>query len=363
MFVADYVLMEYGTGALMAVPAHDQRDHEFARLHGLEIREVVQGGDDVQAEPYTGDGQIVNSGRFDGLPQPRGLYGDRRLARRRGPGRTRGQLPPSRLAALAPALLGLSDPGRLLREGRHRRRARRPAPGRASRSRGLRAEGPEPAGRGRGLGQDKLPEVRRPGPPRDRHDGHLRRLLLVLPALSRPRQRRAAVGAGAVDHWMPVDQYVGGVEHAILHLLYARFFCKALSDLGELDVQEPFINLFAQGMITRDGAKMSKSKGNAVNPAEYVARYGADALRTYICFIGPPDRSARLGRRGGRGGAPLPLAPVAADARGRRAHRGRSGRRPQRHRRRGSCWRRRTGRSTRSPRTCGSSSCTLRSPR
>ena len=99
-------------------------------------------------------------------------------------------------------------------------------------------------------------------------------------------------GREPVDYWMPIDQYIGGVEHAILHLLYSRFFCKALSDIGELDVQEPFINLFAQGMITRDGAKMSKSKGNTVNPAEYVERYGADALRTYICFIGPPDRDA-----------------------------------------------------------------------
>jgi len=96
----------------------------------------------------------------------------------------------------------------------------------------------------------------------------------------------------AVDHWMPVDQYIGGVEHAILHLLYSRFFCKALSDIGELDLQEPFTNLFAQGMITRAGAKMSKSKGNAVSPDDYVGRYGVDALRTYICFIGPPDRSA-----------------------------------------------------------------------
>ncbi len=89
---------------------------------------------------------------------------------------------------------------------------------------------------------------------------------------------------------MPVDQYIGGVEHAILHLLYSRFFCKALSDMGHLDVQEPFVNLFAQGMITREGAKMSKSKGNTVSPADYVARYGADATRTYICFMGPPER-------------------------------------------------------------------------
>ncbi|MGB3097986.1 MAG: class I tRNA ligase family protein, partial [Solirubrobacterales bacterium] len=92
------------------------------------------------------------------------------------------------------------------------------------------------------------------------------------------------------DHWMPVDQYIGGVEHAILHLMYARFFVKALADGGYLDVQEPFTNLFTQGMITRDGAKMSKSKGNVVSPREYVERLGADTARTYICFMGPPER-------------------------------------------------------------------------
>jgi leucyl-tRNA synthetase len=89
---------------------------------------------------------------------------------------------------------------------------------------------------------------------------------------------------------MPVDQYIGGVEHAILHLMYARFFTTALADLGCLGVQEPFANLFTQGMITRDGAKMSKSKGNTVNPGEYVERYGADTARTYVCFMGPPER-------------------------------------------------------------------------
>jgi leucyl-tRNA synthetase len=89
---------------------------------------------------------------------------------------------------------------------------------------------------------------------------------------------------------MAVDQYIGGVEHAILHLMYARFFTKALSDLGQLGVQEPFANLFTQGMITRDGAKMSKSKGNTVSPGDYVERYGADTARTYVCFMGPPER-------------------------------------------------------------------------
>jgi leucyl-tRNA synthetase len=92
--------------------------------------------------------------------------------------------------------------------------------------------------------------------------------------------------------WMPVDQYIGGVEHAILHLMYARFFTKALADLGYLDFQEPFARLFTQGMITRDGAKMSKSRGNVISPQSYVERYGADTARCYILFIGPPDQDA-----------------------------------------------------------------------
>jgi leucyl-tRNA synthetase len=105
-----------------------------------------------------------------------------------------------------------------------------------------------------------------------------------------PRNGEAAWDRDAANHWMPVDQYIGGVEHAILHLMYARFVVKALADLGHLEAQEPFASLFAQGMITRDGAKMSKSRGNTVSPAEYVERYGADTARTYVCFMGPPER-------------------------------------------------------------------------
>jgi leucyl-tRNA synthetase len=105
-----------------------------------------------------------------------------------------------------------------------------------------------------------------------------------------PANGTAAFEREKADHWMPVDQYIGGVEHAILHLLYARFFVKALSDLGHIETPEPFANLFTQGMITRDGAKMSKSKGNTVSPADYVERFGADSARAYVCFMGPPER-------------------------------------------------------------------------
>ncbi len=107
-----------------------------------------------------------------------------------------------------------------------------------------------------------------------------------------PDNDSAAWDRQVLARWMPVDQYIGGVEHAILHLLYARFFVKALADMDLLDVQEPFARLFTQGMITRDGAKMSKSKGNAVSPQEYMRRFGVDTLRCYVLFIGPPSRDA-----------------------------------------------------------------------
>jgi leucyl-tRNA synthetase len=105
-----------------------------------------------------------------------------------------------------------------------------------------------------------------------------------------PHNDEAAWAREPVDMWMPVDQYIGGIEHAILHLMYARFFCKALTDMDLLSVREPFAALFTQGMVTKDGAKMSKSKGNVVNPAEISNRYGADTARSYILFIGPPDQ-------------------------------------------------------------------------
>ena len=107
-----------------------------------------------------------------------------------------------------------------------------------------------------------------------------------------PHNDEAPWSREAVDMWMPVDQYIGGIEHAILHLMYARFFVKALADMDLVGVQEPFAQLFTQGMITRDGAKMSKSKGNVVSPEDYVERYGADTARCYILFIGPPSLDA-----------------------------------------------------------------------
>jgi len=292
MFVADYVLMEYGTGALMAVPAHDERDHAFATSFDLEIREVVGGGEDVHTEPYMGDGPMVSSSRFDGKNN-REAYGEiiERLAGE-GKGATavnyrlRDWLLSRQRYWGCPIPIVHCDSCGLV-----------PVPDAE-----LPIELPEledyaPKGKSP---LASVPEWVNTTCPKcggeakrdtDTMDTFVDSSWYYLRYLD-PQNGEAPWGRDAVDYWMPVDQYIGGVEHAILHLLYSRFFCKALTDMGHLDVLEPFVNLFAQGMITRDGAKMSKSRGNTVNPREYVERYGADACRTYICFIGPPDREA-----------------------------------------------------------------------
>ena len=282
----------------------------------------------IRTEPYvehTEGEPLVNSGEFDGLTSPEAIEKITAWLEEKGQGkpavnyRLRDWLVSRQRYWGAPIPIVHCDkcgagPG-----------PRGPAPGPAPRHRGLRPQGQEPAGGGRGLGQRRVPEVRRPGQARDRHDGHLRRLLLVLPALPRPPQRGRCPGAATPrDYWMPVDQYIGGVEHAILHLMYARFFCKALSDMGYLDAQEPFINLFTQGMITRDGAKMSKSKGNTVSPAR-VRRALRRRHHPHLRLLhGPPGQGRGLERRGRRGRLPLPQPPLAPQPRGGRADRGRS---------------------------------------
>jgi leucyl-tRNA synthetase len=290
VFVADYVLMEYGTGALMAVPAHDERDHAFARAFDLPIREVVGGGEDVQAEPYTGDGPMLNSGRFDGTDNREGYSAIVAWLESEGRGqasvnyRLRDWLLSRQRYWGCPIPIVYCEACGMV-----------PVPDDQ-----LPIELPEVEDYAP-KGQSPLATVsdwvettcpRCDAPARretDTMDTFVDSSWYYLRYLD-PRNAEAAWDRSAIDYWMPVDQYIGGVEHAILHLLYSRFFCKALSDLGHLDVQEPFVNLFAQGMITRDGAKMSKSKGNTVSPRAFVERYGADAIRTYICFMGPPDR-------------------------------------------------------------------------
>ena len=289
MFVADYVLMEYGTGAIMAVPAHDERDHAFAQAFGIEIRRVIEGGE----LPYSGEGPLTGShADFDGLPN--------REARTRI------------IAALEASGRGKASVNFRLRDWLVSRQRYWGCPIPVVRCDGCGivpvpaadlpvllpdVEDYAPKGRSPLAGAEEWVATSCPqcgGPARretDTMDTFVDSSWYFLRYCD-ARNEAAAWDPKALERWMPVDQYIGGVEHAILHLMYARFFCKALADLGHLSFQEPFAALFTQGMITKDGAKMSKSKGNVVSPGSIVARYGADTARSYILFIGPVEQDA-----------------------------------------------------------------------
>jgi leucyl-tRNA synthetase len=303
MFVADYVLMEYGTGAIMAVPAHDERDYAFAGAFELPVRRVIDGTDPETAQdddglPYPGDGPMTGSGCFDGKGNRAAYEEIVAWLAEEGRGessvnyRLRDWLVSRQRYWGAPIPVLYCDAC-----GEDGAPAIVPVPDEQ-----LPVELPEvedyaPQGRSPLAAAEEWVAIECPrcgGPARretDTMDTFVDSSWYFIRYLD-PRNEAAAWDRAAADHWLPVDQYIGGVEHAILHLMYARFFTKALADCGQLDVQEPFANLFAQGMITRDGAKMSKSRGNTVSPAEYVERYGADTARTYICFMGPPERDA-----------------------------------------------------------------------
>jgi leucyl-tRNA synthetase len=301
MFVADYVLMEYGTGAIMAVPAHDSRDYEFAKKFDLPVRRVIEGEDaevarDDEGLPYPGDGPMTGSGGFDGKGNREAYEEIVEWLASEGRGdsainyRLRDWLVSRQRYWGAPIPVVYCDAC-----GEEGAPAIVPVP-----EDRLPVELPEvddyaPQGRSPLAAAEDWVSTECPtcgGPARretDTMDTFVDSSWYFIRYLD-PRNDERPWDRAAADHWLPVDQYIGGVEHAILHLMYARFVTKALADLGELEVQEPFANLFAQGMITRDGAKMSKSRGNTVAPSEYVERHGADTARTYVCFMGPPER-------------------------------------------------------------------------
>jgi leucyl-tRNA synthetase len=297
MFVADYVLMEYGTGAIMAVPAHDQRDHDFATAHGLEIRTVVEPADgelpagEAFVEHSEGE-RLVNSGEFSGRPASEaiGAITDRLAAEGKGKPAVHYRLrdwlisrqrywgcPIPIVYCEGCGIVPVPDdelPVPLPEVDDYAPKGSSPL---ATAEDWLHTSCPHCGG-----------DARRETDTMDTFVDSSWYFLRYCDARNDEAPWDRAVAAA----WMPVDQYIGGVEHAILHLMYARFFAKALTDLGLLDVSEPFAALFTIGMITRGGAKMSSSKGNVVAPAAIVDRYGADTARSYVLFIGPSDQDA-----------------------------------------------------------------------
>ena len=293
MWAANFVLMGYGTGAIMCVPGHDQRDWEFARKYGIEIRQVIRPADgsaaDLSAAAFTDYGITCNSAQFDGLDydaafdavadylEAKGL-GERRtnfrirdwgVSRQRYWGcpipviydneETVYPVPVADLPVVLPeevAFQGVKSPIK-----------------------------DDP-----GFYQTQVPGTDQPGIRETDTFDTFFESAWYFARFCCPDNDRAMLDDRA-NYWLPVDQYIGGIEHAVLHLLYARFFHKLMRDAGLIDSDEPFTRLLTQGMVLKDGAKMSKSKGNTVDPQEMIDKYGADTVRLFVMFASPPEQS------------------------------------------------------------------------
>ncbi len=302
IWIANYVLLEYGTGAVMAVPGHDQRDFDFAKKYSIPIREVIipegKSSSGELEEAFEGYGRLVNSGDFTGKTSEEAMNAMAQYAEDSGFGR-------------GSILFRLRDWG-------------------ISRQRYWGTPIPiiycEKCG-ALGVPEKDLPVVLPPnvefqgveGSPLEHADsfvntncpqcgGQARRETDTMDTFfdsswyyfryCSSQEETKPFQPSAVDYWMPVDLYIGGVEHAILHLIYARFFCKILRDIGLTTMDEPFPHYLPQGMVTKDGSAMSKSKGNVVDPDEILARFGADTLRVFILFSSPPEKEIAWNEKG-----------------------------------------------------------------
>jgi len=294
IWIANYVLMEYGTGAIMAVPAHDERDFEFARRYNLPIRVVIRPigselDEKTMKQAYVEEGEMINSAQFNGLPSEKGQEEISRWMQDEGMAAPEVNyklrdwcisrqrywgtpipiiycercgivpVPEESLPVLLPPDVNITGKGRSpLSKISSFIKCRCPKCGR---------------------------EARRET---DTMDTFVDSSWYFLRYASK-KHDSLPFNSEEVNYWMPVDEYIGGIEHAILHLLYSRFFTKALRDLGLIKLGEPFKRLLNQGMVIKDGAKMSKSKGNVVDPGEMIEKFGVDTVRGFILFAAPPE--------------------------------------------------------------------------
>jgi leucyl-tRNA synthetase len=293
IWVANYILADYGTGAIMSVPAHDERDFEFATKYGLPIVQVIHPEETTLAVvlPFVSeDGVLVNSGEYNGLSCAQAQQKLQEIAERDGFGKATVtfrlkdwgvsrqrywgtpipmihcerdglvQVPDEQLPVVLPAQIEITQ------------------------------QGGSPLSRVPEFVNTTCPKC---GGPARRETDTMDTFVDSSWYFYRYTDAKNAKGPfdpAVAQYWFPIDQYIGGVEHAILHLIYSRFWTKVMRDLGLIVNDEPARRLFTQGMVIKDGAKMSKSKGNVVSPDDMVARYGADATRMYALFAAPPDR-------------------------------------------------------------------------
>jgi len=294
IWVANYILSDYGTGAIMSVPGHDARDFEFAKKYAIPIRRVIAPADATGEEPelpfLSEEGVLVNSGDFNGLTCDEA---QERL----------GQIAKEKSIGEPTITFRLKDWG-----VSRQRYWGTPIPMIHCERDGI---VPVPDEQLPVILPEQIDITQQGGSPLSRVPEFVN---VTCPKCGEPARREtdtmdtfvdsswyfyrytdaknstAPFSSAAVQHWFPIDQYIGGVEHAILHLIYSRFWTKVMRDLGLITNDEPARRLFTQGMVIKDGAKMSKSKGNVVSPDDMIARYGADATRMYALFAAPPDR-------------------------------------------------------------------------
>jgi len=296
IYLANFVLMDYGTGAIMAVPAHDQRDFEFAKKYDIPIKIVIQNPEKnldptSMTEAYVEAGIQINSGEFDGLPNSEGIKAIAQYIEKQGFGkittnyRLRDWLISRQRYWGAPIPIVYCDKCGTVPV------PEKDLPVLLPENVEFKPNGESPLKSSEEFVNTTCPKCGGPAKREtDTMDTFVDSSWYYLRYID-PRNEKQPF-TDKVNDWLPVDQYIGGIEHAILHLLYSRFFTKVLYKLGMVKFKEPFKNLFTQGMIIKNGLKMSKSKGNVVNPKELIEKYGADTVRLYTLFIGPPEKDA-----------------------------------------------------------------------
>jgi leucyl-tRNA synthetase len=306
IWIANYVLMDYGTGAVMAVPAHDERDFDFAKKYDLPIKVVISPSKEISAkddlaEAYIEPGYLVNSGQFNGMESTEAISAIANYMEEKGIGKKtinyklRDWLISRQRYWGAPIPMIYCDECGVVPVSEEDLPVLLPTDVEFTESR----QSPL-------LTREDFINTICP-----RCGGHARRETDTMDTFvcsswyfaryTDPCAEDEPFNRENVDYWMPVDQYIGGVEHAILHLMYARFFTMVMHDLGLISVEEPFANLLTQGMVLKDGIKMSKSKGNVVDPDEIVSKYGADTARLFILFAAPPQRDLEWSDHGVEG--------------------------------------------------------------
>jgi len=297
LWIANYVLMEYGTGAVMAVPTHDSRDFEFAKKYSLGLEVVIDNPKEhldasKMRAAYIEDGIMINSAEFNGLSNREAMekiadwMESKKIGKRSTHFRLRDWLISRQRYWGAPIPIVYCEKcGEVVVPEKD-------LPVYLPDNVAFKPTGRSPLVDCAEFLNTKCPKCSGPAKREtDTMDTFVDSSWYFLRYIS-PKEKNKAFDANLVNKWLPVDQYIGGVEHAILHLLYSRFIVKVLYDLKCIDFKEPFKSLFTQGMIVKNGAKMSKSKGNTVAPDYIIEKYGADVMRLYILFMGPPEKDA-----------------------------------------------------------------------